>query len=132
MWISLKSSLIRVEQVLGPLTAGGAPIRWPGARPDEQLLHVERAVGLADDLAAGTPEAGPGDAGVMRPVDIDTDQIHALDAERGAVRARDADLDARLSRAPVEASRSWPSVHATRRLSPLKRPRTRAGPGMYA
>src|SRR6185503_12536514 len=92
----------RVEQILGPLAAGGSgPSRRSSTRRDEQPLHVERAVGLADDLGPGTPEAGPADAGVARPVDIDTDQIHALDAECGAVRALDADLDALGPAAPL-------------------------------
>src|SRR6185503_11834011 len=39
----------RVEQILGSLAArGGGPSRRPGVRHDEQLLHVERAVSLAD------------------------------------------------------------------------------------
>src|SRR5262249_16009479 len=53
--------------------------------PAEGLDDVERAVLTALDLDGQALEAGLGDDAFGRPVEIDVDQVHALDGDEGMI-----------------------------------------------
>ena len=63
----------------------------PGGR--EQPAKVERAVRRPLDVDARTPEARLHEHCSPRPVEVDADELHALDPDRGLRGARLADLD---------------------------------------